>query len=62
MTWRLFPSAVLLRSSQFCFAQQSAKNSEAAAVGLHGHVHTVLTESLDYRGNPQGNPTNSNQI
>jgi hypothetical protein len=59
MTWWLFPSAVLLLSSQFCFAQQPAKNSEAAVVGLHGPVHTVFTESLDYGGNPHGNPTNS---
>jgi hypothetical protein len=32
--------------------QQPAKNSEAAMTGLHGHVHTVLTETLDGLGNP----------
>jgi len=54
-----FLSAVLLLCSQVLVAQQPAKNSEAAKFGLLGAVHTVLTESLDYRDSTQGTPTGS---
>jgi hypothetical protein len=46
--------SLLLFCPQPCFAQQPAGNSEAAMVGLRGPVHTVLTESFDYRDNPHG--------
>ena len=58
----IFLSAVLLLSPQFCLAQRSANNSEASRVGLHGPVHTVLTESFDYADNSQGNPTGSSLV
>jgi len=45
--------------SHLCFGQQPAKNSEAAAVGLRGPVHSVLTEGVFYQDNPQGKPAGS---
>jgi hypothetical protein len=35
-------------------AQEPVTNSEAASVGLHGRVHTVLSEQFDYAGYPTG--------
>jgi hypothetical protein len=54
--------SLLLLCPQFWYAQQPAKNSESAMVGLRGQVHTVLTESFDYRDNPQGKPTGSSLV
>jgi len=54
--------SLILLCPRFCYAQQPAKNSEAAMVGLRGPVHTVLTEGFDYRDNPQGEPTGSSLV
>jgi hypothetical protein len=54
--------SLLLFCPQFCFAQQPAKNSEVAMVGLRGLVHSVLTETFDYRESPQGRPTGSTLV
>jgi len=59
MTRWSFLSALLLICSPVCSAQQPAKNSEAAMIGLRGSVHVVLTENFYYRDNPQGVPTGS---
>lgn len=40
-----------------CLSQQPAKNSEAAAVGMHGPVHTVQTEYFDYQSDSEESPT-----
>jgi len=48
----LFP-AFLRFVSSLSIGQQPAKNSEVALTGLHGRVHTVLTETFDSLGNPE---------
>jgi hypothetical protein len=60
--WGFISAVLLLLCPQFCFAQQPAKNSEAAMVGLHGPVHTVITENFEYRDNPQGKLTSSSLV
>lgn len=62
MTRWSFLSASLLFCPQFCFAQQPAKNSEAAMVGLRGPVHSVLTEAFDNRESPQAAPKGSTLV
>ena len=37
--------AIPFLTSQLCSSQQPAKSSEAALIGLHGPVHTVLTDA-----------------
>lgn len=48
----LFP-AILLFVSSLSTGQQPARNSEVALTGLHGRVHSVLTETFDSQGNPE---------
>ena len=55
-----FLSALFLLCPQFCFAQHPA--NEAAIVGLRGPVHSVLTETFDYRGSLQATPTGSTLV
>ena len=45
--------AILLFVSSLSTGQQPAKNSEVALTGLHGRVHTVLTETFDSLGNSE---------
>ncbi len=56
MNFRRLSIIALLMASPFCLGQQPAKNSEAAAVGMNGPVHTVLTEGTSYLDNPRGAP------
>jgi hypothetical protein len=45
---------LLVLVSQMGVSQEPVTNSEAAIVGLHGPVHTVLSEEFDYAGDPTG--------
>jgi YD repeat-containing protein len=58
--WSFF--SILLFCPQLCFAQQPAKNSEAAIVGLRGPVHSVLTETFDNREIPHATPMASTLV
>ena len=55
----LFKFLPLVLASQMGSAQEPLANSEAARVGLHGPVHTVLTEEFDYAGDPTGKAAGS---
>jgi hypothetical protein len=55
----LFKFLPLVLASQMGSAQEPVANSEAARVGLHGPVHTVLTEEFDYTGDPTGKAAGS---
>jgi hypothetical protein len=46
--------AIPFLTSQLCPALQPAKSSESTLIGLRGPVHTVLTESFDGLGHPEG--------
>ena len=44
----------LVLASQFGSAQAASPKSDAAKMGLHGPVHTVLTEEFEYASDPNG--------
>jgi hypothetical protein len=59
MSLRGFLCTFLLLAAQMELAQEPSTNSEASRVGLHGPVHTVLSEKFDYAGDLKGKSAGS---